>query len=316
MKRESRVPAGRRGPVPFAVPLLAAFLLAAPASADKPKLSDVAKEAKKPPAEQQPLGAALSDTKTKATEPTPTSPPPVVREEPPIPGGVVLTVPEYFGPYPVPTYAAPYPSFVVGTSGDAAPSGVQLRAGFTGGGGGMQAEGIDGYGGGGLLVGAQSGRWTVDARGLRSSARLAGDLAPAFHGFNAWSGDLTLRFRLNDEAASVGTNVVVTGRLGRYGWKYANPVTVTEARGDRIVSRDSLPYRALLAGLGVEAARSGAWSLWITGAGGWQHFSGETGAGFDNDLFESRGVFEVMADFVCTLRTAPEADAAYDRPRR
>ena len=90
------------------------------------------------------------------------------------------------------------------------------------------------------------------------------------------------------------------------------------------MSRDSLPYRAVLAGFGVEAVRSDAGSLWLTAAGGWQHFSGETGQGFENDLFDDRGVFEVMADFVYTLHAqpTPEADAGidpdpeYDRPRR
>ena len=297
--------------------LLAALVLAAaPAFADKPKLSDVAKEAKKPPAEQQPVGATLSESKAKPADPPPTSPPPPVREEAPIPGGVVLQVPEYIGPYPIPAYTAPYPSYVVEASGDAAPSDVQFRAGFTGGGGGLSANMIDRYGGGGLLAGVQAARWTVDARGMRSSARLTGDAAPAFRSFNAWSGDLSLRFRLNDEAARAGANLVVTGRLGRYGWKYANPITITETWGDRVVSRDSLPYRAVLAGLGVEAARSDAWSLWLTAAGGWQHFSGETGEGFENDLFDNRGVFEVMADFVCTLRTETAPDEEYDRPRR
>lgn len=302
---------------------LAALAAAAlPVAAEKPKLSDVVKQAAKPPAEQEPVGAAApSESKTKSPDSPPAPdwpsapPPPADR---PAGHGEVIVFPEVHGA------AALLPVELVGYSfggvlpGDApradSPS-VLLRAGITGGGGGLETRSIEGYGGAGLLAGIAGGPWSLDVRGLRSAARLSADLSPALREFRAWSGDLALRYRLTAPTSRLGMNLVLTGRLGRFGWKYANAVTVVESWGERVVRRDTLPYRAVLGGLGVEAAHSGDWSLWLTASAGVQQFADDTGAGFANDLFGDRAVFEVTADLVRTLHAPPD-ESDYRRPRR
>ncbi len=316
----SSLPSARlRGPL---VLLAAALAFAHPAGADKPKLSDVVKQAAKPPAEQQPVGgAAPSESKAKAPEaleePETSGPPAAPPPAPPVYSEVIL--------YPGAIGAAALPpAELLGYSSGRVlpvppapgePGAFELRAGITGGGGGGGARHIESYGGGGLLVGVGGGRWTADIRAQRTAARLSEEISPAMHSFRAWSGDLALRYRLTPPAARVGASLALTGRLGRYGWKYANAVTVAESWGERVVGRDTLPYRAILGGLGLEAARSDDWSLWITASAGVQQFADDTGAGFANDLFEDRAVFEITADLVRTLHV-PASETAYERPRR
>ncbi len=307
-----------RGPLA----LLAATLAFAPqpAGAEKPKLSDVVKQAAKPAAEQQPVGATTpseSKTRSSAADPEtgwPAEPP---RAEPPPPPvySEVIIYPDAIGAAALP------PAGLLGYSvGRVLPAPIDppgafdFRAGITGG-GGLGTQSIEGYGGAGLLVGVAGGRWTADLRAQRTAARLSEDLSPAMRSFRAWSGDLALRYRIAPPASRVGANLVLTGRLGRYGWKYANAVTVLESWGERVVGRDTLPYRAILGGLGIEAARADDWSLWITASAGVQQFAEDTGAGFANDLFEDRAVFEITADLVRTLH-APASEPSYDRPRR
>lgn len=310
-----------RGPL---VLLAAALVLAPqPAGAEKPKLSDVVKQAAKPAAEQQPVGGvAPSGSKAKATadEPDtdwPTAPPPAPPPPPPVYSDVIL-YPNVIGAAVLPPaellgYSA---GRVLPAAADPGGSGAfEFRAGITGGGGGLQARAVEGYGGAGLLAGVAGGRWTADIRAQRTAARLSEDLSPAMRSFRAWSGDLALRYRLTPAGSRVGANLVLTGRLGRYGWKYANAVTVLESWGERVVSRDTLPYRAILGGLGIEAASADDWSLWVTASAGVQQFADDTGAGFANDLFEDRAVFEITADLVRTLHV-PASEPSYDRPRR
>lgn len=306
--------------IPLVV-LAAGFALALPASAEKPKLSDVVKQAAKPPAQQQPVGgSAPSESKTRSSADEPESDRPSVPTPPPPPPPYAEVI--Y---YSAPLGAAALPPAelrgyatggVLPASAGAAESGAfKFRLGVAGGGGGLQTRSIEGYGGGGLLAGVAGDRWTADVRALRSAARLSEDLSPALHAFRAWSGDLALRYRITPPAARVGANLVLTGRLGRFGWKYTNAVTVVESWGERVVSRDTLPYRAILGGVGIEAGRSDDWSLWLTASAGVQQFADDTGAGFANDLFEDRAVFEITADLVRTLHV-PATDPYYERPRR
>lgn len=323
---------GRPRRLVAAVPafLLAAALAANPAAADKPKLSDAVQQAAKPAAGQQVIGVQPSDSKTKAGDPAtdapqaaPESAPPA--PEPPVnPGGAFLYLPEPGWPrvdeVRIPqTYGRGAAGSVL-AAGDETLDPAWLRAGLTAGAGGARGAALESYAALGLLLGVSDGPWALDLRGTRSAGSLDEDLDDAMDGMSAWSGDLALRLRLTPPRSRMGADLVLTGRLGRYGWRYANAIAVQEGAGVRRVSRDSLPYHALLAGLGAEALRAGNWSLWLTASGGVQRFGDDTGAGFGNDLFRDRGIFDLTLDLVHAAgRAAVDAragDADIPRPRR
>ena len=276
--------------------------LASPASADSVKLSDVVKEAKKPPDQQQVVGQQpLSETKTKETPPPPPDPPPqVAPREGEVVEYVVLGYPTSYGtPY--------YSSWGTGDAQEYLDGGgasverrsdVRGRVGLVAGGGGLETDSIDGYGAGGLLLGFGSERVSLDLRGFLSTAFLAPELTPAFNTFDGWAADLALRLGLLPRSAPWGMNIMFAGRMGRYGWDYRNPVTVARPGGEHVFTQDSVGYTTFLAGLGFEPLRTGSISFGLTLAGGIQYFNNGTEMGFENDVFEDRGVVEMTGEIV------------------
>lgn len=279
-------------PSALAIALLTFFV--SPAAFAGPKLSDVAKQAKKPAEQQQVVGQQpLSENKTK--QPTEITVPAEAVLAPPILEYVVLA------PAPEPPYGY-YTSYGTGDvrrfGGSAAPSDVRFRVGTVAGGGGLQTENLGGYGSAGMLLGFGTDRVSLDVRGFRSSASLSDDLSPALRGFDGWAGDLALRLGLRSRQDAWGMNVLFAGRRGRYGWDYRNPVTVVGPGGNRVVHDDSVGYTSFLTGLGFEPVRGGDFTLGITMAYGVQFFRDATRQGFDNDLFDDRGLVEVTGEFV------------------
>ena len=92
------------------------------------------------------------------------------------------------------------------------------------------------------------------------------------------------------------------GRLGLYEWDFRNPIQAIVGGALRTYDHDSIKFRTVLVGLGVVPARGWNWSLQLTGAGGYQRFDGATDAGFENDLFENGGIFEILAELVYSPR--------------
>jgi len=280
---------------------VACLLLGLPAArAQEVRLSDVAKQAAKPDSAQQVVGQQeLSDTKTKADADQPTPAIPVRQDSSPPPTPPSEGLGWSGGGFVVPP-PGPGPSYLPAPEPGGAPPEALLRLGTFGGYGGLDGGPIEGVGSAGILVGFAGGPWSVDLRGRYQRAGLEAALDRAFDGFDGLAADLVLRRRLTPEGARWPTHLLVTGRLGRYGWDYRNPVEVTQGGGTRIVSDDRVGFRALLGGLGIDLARSQALTVGLAVEGGVQGFDDRTREGFVNDLFERHAVFEVLAELVYT----------------
>ncbi|MFN8179106.1 MAG: hypothetical protein U0167_14345 [bacterium] len=271
--------------------------LALPVVTRAEKLSDVVNQAKKPPPQQQVVGQQdLSQTKTKQTDAAPVQAPAqdaVVYG--PFPDSVVLPIGSSVT-FPYYTSFAPYGGG--GGSDAGAPSEVRLRLGLVGGGGGLQTAALGGYGSGGLLVGFLTQGVSLDVRGYRSMASLSSDLGAAMRSFDGWAADVALRVHLFPDGSQPNMNLMFAARTGRYAWDYRNAVTFVSNGETHTLDHDSIGYRSVLAGLGVEPFRQGDWRVGFTVAGGVQFFRDTTSAGFDNDIFDDRGLLEVQGELV------------------
>lgn len=276
--------------------LVACFTLVVSPAAAGVKLSDVVQQAKKPPEQQEVVGQEeLSEKKTKQPVPVEPTPPPAAVIVAPVVVEYVVLAPAAPSPFP---YYTSYGTGDVRSFGGASPSDVRSRVGTVAGGGGLLTENLGGYGTAGMLLGFGTDFMSLDVRGFRSSASLSDDLSPAMRGFDGWAGDLALRLGFVPRTSSWGVNILLAGRRGRYGWDYQNPVTVVGPGGSRVVDHDSIGYTTFLTGLGFEPVRRGDFSLGITMAYGVQFFKDGTRQGFENDLFEDRGLVEMTGELV------------------
>jgi hypothetical protein len=192
-------------------------------------------------------------------------------------------------PPPAPKAAGPKPHWVLGA---------------VGGGGGLGGTEFEGFGLGGVDIGAfTTPRLRFDLGLLALSPNLTAT-SVAGQGLKdelELAADVSARFYLTPPHTFLGIYPLVGVRIGTLFWSYRNPVTVTADGGPKTIEDDYLDYLALYGGLGVSLAQTRHFSTGLNFTTGVHLYDQTTSEGFRNDLFPTNGytqiAFEVMYKF-------------------
>jgi len=189
------------------------------------------------------------------------------------------------------------PSEPVGHSGD--PSGVVL--GVVAGGGSLGGNEYEGFGLGGLDIGARfSDRWRFDVGLLVVSPNLSAT-SLAGQGLKdevELAADLSVRYYLTPAHTFLGVYPLLGMRWGTLFWDYVTPVNVIADGAPKTISSDHLEYFGFYGGLGVSLVQVRHFSTGFNLTGGFRAYGDNTFEGFHNTLFPTTGYVQFGVEMV------------------
>ncbi|MGH7729831.1 MAG: hypothetical protein ACRENJ_01105 [Candidatus Eiseniibacteriota bacterium] len=247
------------------------------------RLSDAAKQAVKPPAEQRPLAGGDRD--------------PAIVVAPSI--GVSIGAPYPApcpSPYPQP-YPAPYPEPYY--EPDAEPYGGdpgpprrsrfdELHVGTVVTIGSLSSPDFAPYTLYGLRIGTNDSRRTsLDLVLSGGPYRFAAgsDIGNAFRDPRELGLEGSVRYSLTQGRAGLGIAPVAGFRVGRLAWRYLNEIQIESGGVLRDVRDDNLWHYSSSLGVALTFMRVRHLDLGVTALTGWRFYRGESGEGLTNDLF-------------------------------
>jgi hypothetical protein len=189
------------------------------------------------------------------------------------------------------------PSEPGGHSGD--PSGVVL--GVVAGGGSLGGNEYEGFGLGGLDIGARfSDRWRFDLGLLVVSPNLSAT-SLAGQGLKdevELAADVSVRYYLTPVHTFLGVYPLVGMRWGTLFWDYVTPVNVIADGGPKTIASDHLEYFGFYGGLGVSLVQVRHFSTGFNLTGGFRAYGDNTFEGFHNTLFPTTGYVQLGVEMV------------------
>jgi hypothetical protein len=180
---------------------------------------------------------------------------------------------------------------------------THLVLGVVAGGGSLGGEEFEGFGFGGLDIGAfVSNRLRFDVGGLVLSPNLSAT-SLAGQGLKdeiELALDLSGRFYLTPPHTFLGVYPLVGMRFGTLFWSYRTPVNVIADGGPKTIEDDYLNYFAMYGGLGVSLVQTRNFSTGAHLTGGFRDYDDNTFEGFHNTLFPTTGYSQLT--FEMTLK--------------
>jgi hypothetical protein len=109
--------------------------------------------------------------------------------------------------------------------------------------------------------------------------------------------DVTVRYYLTPDKTFMGLYGLGGFRYGRFQWDYTNPIIVTNDDGDEErIRSDHMPIVQLYMGGGLSLVQTRGFHLGANLSAGFWGTPATTSEGFDNDIFESLGYFQLMVE--------------------
>ena len=283
-----RVPVCGLSTLAVAAGLAVAAFPASPGS----RLSDAAKQALKPPAEQRPLAGndkepTLVVVPSVAIEIAAPSPAPYPKLYPqPYPWPYPSPYPP--GPYPEP-HGEPYAEPYYGDLGPPAWSPFQdLHVGTVVAIGSLSSPDFAPSTLYGLRVGSSDSRRTVlDLVLLAGSAGFADgtDIANALRHAREVGLEGSMRYSITPRYAALGIAPVAGFRISRLAWRYLNEIQIESEGLLRDVRDDSIWHYSPYLGVALTFVNTRHVDLGVAALTGWRFYGKESREGFENDLF-------------------------------
>lgn len=193
------------------------------------------------------------------------------------------------------------PSTSGGGGGGGDPS--HLVLGVVAGGGSLGGQEYEGFGFGGLDIGAfVSDRWRLDLGLLIVSPNLSAT-SVAGQGLKdelELAADFSARFYLTPPHTFLGVYPLVGMRFGTLFWSYRTPVNVIADGGPKTIEDDWLNNFSMYGGLGVSLVQTRNFSTGLNLTGGYREYDETTFEGFHNTLFPTVGYSQLT--FEMTLK--------------
>ena len=267
--------------------IVAVVALGAVPASPGSRLSDAAKQAVKPPAEQRPLQgndkerplAFMPSVAIEIGAPVPTPYPELCHQPYPRP---------YPQPYPEPygeQYAEPY-------HGDLRPPGwnpfQDLHVGTVVAIGSLSSPDFAPSTLYGLRVGSSDSRRTVlDLVLLAGAAGFAdgSDIANALRAPREVGLEGSVRYSVTPAYAEFGIAPVAGFRVGRLAWRYLNEIQIESSGQLRDVRDDSIWHYSSHLGVALTFLNTRHLDLGVTALTGWRFYGKESREGLENDLF-------------------------------
>ena len=175
--------------------------------------------------------------------------------------------------------------------------------GVVAGGGSLGGQDYEGFGFGGLSIGAfVSNRLRFDIAGLVLSPNLSAT-SVAGQGLKdefELALDLSGRFYLTPPHTFLGVYPLIGMRFGTMFWSYRAPVNVIADGGTKTITDDYLNYWSMYGGVGVSLVQTRNFMTGVHLTGGFREYDDKTVEGFENTLFPTTGYSQLT--FEMTLK--------------
>ena len=171
--------------------------------------------------------------------------------------------------------------------------------GAVGGAGSLGGQEFEGFGFGGLDIGAfATDRLRLDLGLLVLSPNLSAT-SLAGQGLKdeiELAADLSARYYLTPPHTFLGLYPLAGARFGTLFWTYRTPVNVIADGGPKTIQDDYLNYFAMYGGLGVSLAQARHFSTGVNFTTGFRAYGATTFEGFHNTLFPTTGYAQLAAE--------------------
>jgi hypothetical protein len=176
---------------------------------------------------------------------------------------------------------------------------LRMVFGLVGGGGALGGASYDGYGMGGIDLGAVSGgRWRTDLIGSVGGVSFAGPSVAGQSFTNEFelALDVTVRRYLTPSHTAFGLYPIAGTRFGTLFWDFAQPITVIEDGQPRQIESDQVDFFSLYGGAGASFLQVRHFTLGAHLTAGLRLYSWRTRQGLSNDLFPATGFAQLMVE--------------------
>lgn len=106
--------------------------------------------------------------------------------------------------------------------------------------------------------------------------------------------DASVRYYLTPSHTFSGIYVIGGLRYGAFRWKWMTPIEVESGSGTETIESDLLGVFSMYFGLGLSLVQTDYFKLGVNATGGFKLYHNTTLEGFDNDVFGSGGIVQIM----------------------
>lgn len=162
----------------------------------------------------------------------------------------------------------------------------------------QSGDDFDRYGVFGLNFGTHNSRKRVHAdfgvTYLSTQSKPGSQTAGAIKDEKEVALDAAVRYYLTPSHTFSGIYVFGGLRYGAFGWKWATPIEVESDVGTETIKSDLVGVFSMFFGLGVSLVQTDFFKLGVKASGGFKLYHNTTLEGFDNDVFGSGGILQIM----------------------